>query len=160
GVPPAGSGIVQRPAAEWRVTGAEDHGAVDEVGIVDDALAQAGDADVRYRQDQAIDHFGRRLCRGRRARRGPRFFGLAVPPEIKSLAGFAVEFAARDLVAKPGRRGREKARDFGAQHVAHRETDIEPDLIGEFYRTHRHAELFRRRVDGELVDVLVKHQHG
>jgi len=52
--PPAASGIVQRPSAERRVTGAKDHGAVDEIGTVDDALAQAGDADVRYRQDQAI----------------------------------------------------------------------------------------------------------
>ena len=39
--------IVQGTAAERRVTRAEDHRAVDHFGIVDDAFAQAGDADVR-----------------------------------------------------------------------------------------------------------------
>src|SRR6266404_3684401 len=54
---PAGPCVIQRAAAERRVAGAKDHRAVDHVGIVDDALAQAGDADIRDRQDQPVDHF-------------------------------------------------------------------------------------------------------
>src|SRR6266404_1125604 len=64
---PASTRIVQRAAAKRRITGAEDHRAVDDVGIVDDALAQARDTDVRHRQDQPVDHFRRRPRRGRRA---------------------------------------------------------------------------------------------
>ena len=54
--------IVHRPAAERRVAGAEDHGAVDRVGIVDDALAKARDADIGHRQHQPVDH--RSVTRG------------------------------------------------------------------------------------------------
>ena len=43
---PAAPRIVQGTATEWRVTGAKDHRAVDEVGIVRNALAQTGDAHV------------------------------------------------------------------------------------------------------------------
>src|SRR4051812_15378331 len=52
-----GARILQRTAAERSVAGSEDHGPVDKVGIVDDAFAQACDADVRDRQHQAVDQF-------------------------------------------------------------------------------------------------------
>src|SRR5258708_36518451 len=73
---PAGSRIIQRAAAEWRIAGAKDHRAIDHVGIVDDAFAQTRDADVRDRQDPPGDHFVRRVPSGRGT---GGFVWLAVP---------------------------------------------------------------------------------
>src|SRR5512133_1849279 len=83
----AGSRIVQRTAAERRVAGTEDDGAVDYVGILDDALAQTGDTDIRHRQNQPVDH----LCRWFRDRGHAAGVGLAVLPGVKALAGLAAE---------------------------------------------------------------------
>src|SRR4051812_21144346 len=78
--------IVQWAAAERCITGAEDHGAIDHVGIVDDTLAKRRDADVGHRQHQAVDHLvgDARTGLGQR-----RLIGLAVAPDVKALAGLA-----------------------------------------------------------------------
>src|ERR1700733_3453360 len=91
----AGAGIIQRTAAKRRISSTENHRAVDRIGIVDDSFAQAGDADVRHRQDQPVDHFRGWLCGRRRTRR---LVGLAVLPNVKTLAGLAAEFTLGDLV--------------------------------------------------------------
>src|SRR3954468_5181165 len=87
--------IVQRTATERCITGAEDHGAVDHVGVIDDTLAKRRDADIGHRQHQAVDH----LVGDARTGLGQwRLFGLAVAPDVKAFAGLAAEFALGDLL--------------------------------------------------------------
>ena len=53
--------VLQRAAAERGEAGAEDHAGIEQVGIGDDALAQAGDALIDQREDQPV---GQILGRG------------------------------------------------------------------------------------------------
>src|SRR6478735_10931768 len=97
--------VVQRTAAERCISGAEDHGAVDRIGIVDDTFAECRDADIGHRQHQAVDH----LVGDARAGLGQRrLLGFAVAPDVKALAGLAAEFALGDFLAQPGRRRRQQ----------------------------------------------------
>ncbi len=59
--------IVHRAAAERREAGGEDHRAIDDVFVGDDAFAQAGHADVEHRQDQPVGRVRRRRRRLRAA---------------------------------------------------------------------------------------------
>src|SRR6266404_94743 len=127
-VHPAGPRVIQRAAAERRVTSAKDHSAIDHVGIVDNALAQAGDADIRDRQDQPVDHFVRRL---RCVWQTGALVGLAALPDVKTLAGLAAELAFCDFLAQPRRRRRQQVAELRAQHVADGKADVEADLPGE-----------------------------
>src|SRR5580700_12140194 len=89
----AGSAKRAGPAPERRKAGGKYHRAIDNLLVGDDALAQAGDADVEHRQDQTVDHI-RRRC-------GSVVFGfdrMAVLPSIEALAGFLAELAFGDFV--------------------------------------------------------------
>ena len=88
------------------------------------------------------------------------FYGVAVLPLIETVAGFTAKLASLDLVLQPLRRVRYLAVQPRLEHLGDVQTDVQPDLIGELDRSHRHAELFRRSVDGFLFYPLVEHQHG
>ncbi len=54
GVDAAGARIGHRTAAKRREAGAEDHTGIDQIGILDNAFAQAGDTLIDQRQDQPV----------------------------------------------------------------------------------------------------------
>src|SRR6185437_10550613 len=130
----ARAGVIERPAAERRITGTEDHRAVDNIGIVDNTFAQARDANVRHRQHQAVDHLvgDARTGLGQRA-----LLRLTVFPAIEALAGLSAKLTLCNLLAQPGRCRRQQIPELRAQHVADVEADVEPDLVGELDRSHR-----------------------
>src|SRR5579871_6345461 len=61
GVDAALAGVLQRTAAEWREAGAENDRGIDEIGIIGNLLAQAGDALVHEHEDQPVEQI--RRCR-------------------------------------------------------------------------------------------------
>ncbi len=85
------------------------------------------------------------------------FDRVAVLPVVEALAGLLAELALGDLVFQPLRRLGHVAVDAAAQHLGDVQADVEPDLVGQFDRPHRHAEIFRRLVDGFLLHAGVEH---
>ena len=77
--------ISQRPPAERRESGAEYHGGVQQVRILNNMLAQTGGAFVHQHQDQSVNQIGRG------AARGGRLFGLSDLPEVETGAAFAAK---------------------------------------------------------------------
>src|SRR5262245_58822372 len=77
--------VVHGPAAERREAGGEDHGAVERVLIRHHALAQAGDADVEHRENEAVRHLRRGLGRLALLHR------FAAPPLVEAPAALAAE---------------------------------------------------------------------
>src|SRR5262245_19394781 len=85
--------VVHGPAAERREAGGEDHGAVEDVLIRHNALAQAGDADVEHGKNEAVRHLLRGIGHLALLHR------LPAPPFVEAPAALAAEVTHLDLVA-------------------------------------------------------------
>ena len=55
---------------------------------------------------------------------------------------------------------RHRTLERAAKHVGNVQANVEPDLIGKFDRPHRHAEIFRRAIDGFAFDAFIQHDEG
>src|SRR4029077_10887182 len=138
----AGPCVVEWAAAEGGEAGPEQHRRIDEIGGFHYALAQTRDTLVHHHENQPIDEIGR--CA--RVRSG-RLDGLALPPQVETLAALATEFLGCEQLVEPrdlGHRSSELLRD----DLADVRSDIEPDHIDELDGTDGHAEAHRAAVDG------------
>ena len=130
------SRMVQRPAGERGKPGAENCARIHEIRIADDAFGERRLRLADIRAEQPLGEAGRH-------RSGRPLRGLPGRVVVKAALRLAAEVPGGDQFREPpgGRRIRR-------QHPAHRHADVEPDGVGEFDRSHRHAERERRLVDG------------
>ena len=138
--------VLDRATAERGETGAEDHSGIEQVGIGDHAVVQAGHRLVEQWQHQAVFQVVRGLVVGRHVR----LDRLAFLPLVQALAVL--------LAALVRLHRRQRLRDLQAQErrqlLAHAGCHVQADGVDQLDRPHRHAELHRRLVDRRAGDAL------
>src|SRR5262245_405356 len=129
---------MQRPAAEGRKAGAEDHAGIDVIGIGYDLVGKGALAFVEHWLDQlATETIELSVVVFRLAA-----LGLAVLPNVKALAGLLAELAGAD---QP--RQWIVLRCTGAKLGSDLIGDVEADQVHELERPHRHTEFERGLID-------------
>src|SRR5271170_5913307 len=150
----AAAGVLHRAAAERGKTRPEDDPGIEQIGIVDHLLAQAGNAFVDQRKNQSIFEIRRRLA----ARLGP--LRLAVGPAVKPLTTFAAELLGGHQLAHPRRKGRVLPTKLLGDDLADVQRDIEAHYIAQLDRSHRHAKVHGYPIDERQRDAIARGPKG
>src|SRR6266702_245918 len=150
----SGACVSQGTATEGCEAGAENDCGVHQVGLVDDALPQAGHALVHENQNQPVDQVSRR---GSGVRGWSERF--AVFPGVESRAAFAAELLCRDELLQTSQ-VRGGAPKLGCDDLAHVGCNIETDDVGQLYRAHGHAKVNGSLVDDGQRDAFLRCKHG
>src|SRR4029077_17715069 len=87
-----------------------------------------------------------------------RLHGLALPPQVETLAALAAEFLGREPLVEPCDL-RQGSAELLRNDLPDMRGDIEPDHIDELDGTYRHAEAPRAAVDDFRSGPLLRGEH-